>query len=419
MRGSRSLGNRSLRLDCACTGYHPVAIMLTAPSPLAAAVGPVTSAPMARAPHVYVHVPFCGRRCTYCDFAIAVRREVPVAEYVGALRGELRTRFGPPGLEWPVDTLYFGGGTPSRLGAVGVAQVMALLREFVALAPDAEVTLEANPEDVTPEAVAAWRAAGINRLSLGGQSFDDAVLAWMRRAHSGDAIEQAARFAREGGIGNFSFDLIFAVAPGLARDWEADLARTLALAPPHVSLYGLTVEPATPLARMHARGAVAETPEDQYEHEFLAAHAALVAAGYDHYEVSNFARPGAQSRHNSSYWHGARYVGLGPSAHGYDGLVRRWNVSAYADWARRAAAGLDPREADETLDAGNRAAELVYLGLRTQMGLVLSALERVHVAPWVDAGWAVLDESRLRLTALGWLRLDALAASLTHIRSRY
>jgi oxygen-independent coproporphyrinogen-3 oxidase len=393
--------------------------MLTATSPLAAPASPVGLAPAGRAPHVYVHVPFCARRCTYCDFAIAVRREVPVAEYVATLRAELRTRFGEPGTAWPVETLYFGGGTPSRLGAAGVSAAMEVMRDFIALAPEAEVTLEANPEDVTAEAVAAWRTAGINRLSLGGQSFDDAVLAWMRRGHSGDAIERAVRLARDGGIGNFSFDLIFALAPGLARRWEADLERTLALAPPHVSLYGLTVEPATPLARMQARGAVAETPEEQYEHEFLAAHAALVGAGYDHYEVSNFARPGARSRHNSSYWHGARYVGLGPSAHGYDGTVRRWNVSAYADWVRRLAAGLDPREADETLDAGNRVAELVYLGLRTQAGLVLSPPEHTHVAPWVEAGWAVLGESRLRLTALGWLRLDALAASLTHFRSRY
>ena len=377
-------------------------------------------APQPRAPHVYVHVPFCGRRCAYCDFAIAVRREVPVAEYVAALAAELRARFGEPGAGgWTAETLYFGGGTPSRLGPAGVAAVMALLRDFVTLAPGAEVTLEANPEDVTADAVAAWRAAGINRLSLGGQSFDDDVLTWMRRGHSGAAIGRAVELARDGGLANFSFDLIFALAPSLGRRWEADLDRTLELAPPHVSLYGLTVEPATPLARMHARGAVAETPEERYEAEFLTAHGALVAAGYDHYEVSNFARPGAHSRHNSSYWHGASYVGLGPSAHGYDGAVRRWNVSAYAEWVRRAAASLDPVEGHETLDAGNRLAEGVYLGLRTRAGLVLSAPEIEHVAPWVDAGWAELDGMRIRLTALGWLRLDALATSLTHSRSCY
>ena len=374
--------------------------------------------PTTSAPHVYVHVPFCGRRCAYCDFAIAVRREVPVAEYVAALDAELALRVGFAHAE-PADTLYFGGGTPSRLGADGVARMVATVRRHVPLAPDAEVTLEANPEDVSAAAVTAWRDAGINRLSLGGQSFDDGVLAWMRRAHSGAAIERAVDTARAGGLENFSFDLIFALAPEVPRDWAADLRRTLALAPPHVSLYGLTVEPATPLARLHARGGASEAPEERYEAEFLAAHEALVGAGYEHYEVSNFARPGFRSRHNSSYWHGARYLGLGPSAHGFDGRERRWNVAPYAEWVRCTAAGADPLDGAEELTRENRLAEAVYLGLRTDAGLVVSDWERPHVAPWVAAGWAALDGDRLRLTALGWLRLDALAASLTHLRSRY
>ena len=374
--------------------------------------------PPTSAPHVYVHVPFCGRRCAYCDFAIAVRREVPVAEYVGALRAELALRVGADAVE-PVETLYFGGGTPSRLGGDGVARMVDAVREFFTLAPGAEVTLEGNPEDVSAAAVAAWRAAGVNRLSLGAQSFDDGVLAWMRRGHSGAAIERAVALARDGGLHNFSFDLIFALAPEVPRDWAADVRRMLALAPPHVSLYGLTVEPATPLARLHARGGATEPPEDRYEAEFLAAHDALAAAGYEHYEVSNFARPSFRSRHNSSYWQGARYLGLGPSAHGFDGEHRRWNVAAYAEWVRRLAAGADPIEGRELLTPANRVAEAVYLGLRTDAGLVVSESELPHVARWVDAGWGTLDGHRLRLTALGWLRLDALAASLTHLRSRY
>jgi oxygen-independent coproporphyrinogen-3 oxidase len=372
----------------------------------------------ARAPHVYVHVPFCARRCAYCDFAIAVRRTVPAEEYVPALRGELAVRFADGGL-WEAETLYFGGGTPSRLGGAGVAAAVAAVREHVALRSGAEVTLEANPEDVNAESVAAWQAAGINRLSLGGQSFDDGALAWMRRGHSGQGIADALRVAREGGITNLSFDLIFALTPEVPRDWSADVARLLALAPPHVSLYGLTVEPATPLARLHARGAATDTPEERYEEEFLAAHDALAAAGYEHYEVSNFAQPGFRSRHNSSYWGGARYVGLGPSAHGYDGAERRWNVPHYAEWVRVVGRGEDPKAGAEELTPENRTAEAVYLGLRTSEGLVLSERERARVAPWVAAGWAAIDEGRLRLSPLGWLRLDALAADLTHLRSRY
>jgi oxygen-independent coproporphyrinogen-3 oxidase len=347
-----------------------------------------------------------------------VRRAVPVAEYVDALRRELAARVGGERGAWPVETLYFGGGTPSRLGAHGVASAVGAVREFVALAPDAEVTLEANPEDVTAEAVAAWRAAGINRLSLGGQSFDDAVLTWMRRGHSGAQVEAAVRLARSGGIENFSFDLIFALAPEVPRDWGRDLERTLALAPPHVSLYGLTVEPATPLARLQARGAVSETPEERYEAEFLRASEALTAAGYEHYEVSNFARPGYHSRHNSSYWAGASYLGVGPAAHGYDGAVRRWNVAPYAEWVRRTVQTGDPIDGEEALTSANRLAEAVYLGLRTRTGLVLSEHERPEVAPWVESGWAELDGTKLCLTPLGWLRLDSLAAALTHRRSR-
>lgn len=371
--------------------------------------------------HVYLHVPFCARRCAYCDFSIAVRRVVPVEDYIDGVARELALRFPPAadGDRWEAETLYLGGGTPSRLGGEGVARLLAVLRERVALVPDAELTLEANPEDVTPEALAAWRDAGVNRLSLGGQSFDDGVLRWMHRAHDAAAIVGAVDQARAAGIPHVSFDLIFALPPALDRDWTDDLERAIALAPSHLSLYGLTVEPGTPLGRWRERGETKEAPEDQYEREFLEAHARLTAAGYAHYEVSNFAGSGGRSRHNGSYWRGVPYAGLGPSAHEFDGYVRRWNVGPYAEWLRRLRSGADPAEGSETLTAENRAAEAVYLGLRTSDGLLLVGdAERSRVVPWIEAGWATLAGDRLTLTATGWLRLDALAADLTLIRSR-
>jgi oxygen-independent coproporphyrinogen-3 oxidase len=368
--------------------------------------------------HVYVHVPFCGRRCSYCDFAIAVRRVVPVDEYATALAGELAQRF-PAGAAWTVDTLYFGGGTPSRLGADGVARVLDLLRTRLQLAPGAEVTLEANPDDVTRDAVAAWRDAGINRLSLGSQSFDDDVLRWMHRTHDAAAIPRAVEAARAGGIDDLSLDLIFALPERTARSWERDVAEALALAPSHLSLYGLTIEPHTPLGRWHQRGDVAESPEERYEAEFLHAHEALAGAGFEHYEVSNFARQGHRARHNSAYWAGVPYAGLGPSAHEFDGAVRRWNTRAYADWVQRIGTGADPIEGSELLGPAERTAETVYLGLRTQDGLGLSDPELGRVQSWIDAGWARVDGAKLVLTPLGWLRLDALAAELTLVRSRY
>jgi oxygen-independent coproporphyrinogen III oxidase len=369
--------------------------------------------------HVYVHVPFCARRCAYCDFSIAVRRVVPETEYVTALRGELELRF-PIEVSREIDTLYFGGGTPSRLGGRGVSEAIETLRRHFTLAPNAEVTLETNPEDVTLEAMTAWRDAGVNRLSLGAQTFDDAVLTWMRRTHDAAAIGRAVDVARGVGIENISLDLIFALPESVPRSWERDVAAALDLAPTHLSLYGLTIEPHTPMGRWHDRGELTETPDERYEREFIFAHDALTAAGFEHYEVSNFGRPGKHSCHNSAYWAGVPYVGLGPSAHEFDGDTRRWNIGAYAEWVRRIAEGMDPVDGEELLTADNRAAETVYLGLRTCRGLMLDGPEIARTEPWVEAGWAERrGPNRVVLTPLGWLRLDALAADLTLVRSHY
>jgi len=368
--------------------------------------------------HVYLHVPFCARRCSYCDFSIAVRRTVPVEEYNAALASELAIRFRAQE-STEVDTIYLGGGTPSRLGGSGVARALALVRERFPLAPGAEVTIEANPDDITESAVEAWLEAGVNRLSIGSQSFDDSVLAWMHRSHEGAGIERAVAAARAAGIENLSLDLIFALPEELERDFGRDVERLLALEPDHVSLYGLTVEQGTPLGRWVARGKTVERAEEGYEAEYLAAHDALTAAGLEHYEVSNYARPGKRSRHNASYWRGVPYVGLGPAAHGFDGRNRRWNARAYADWRDLLAQGRDPIGGEEELTEQNRLAESVYLGLRTDGGLLLEEGERDLVAPWEVAQWVTRDAgNRLRCTALGWLRLDALAAALTHSRSR-
>lgn len=385
--------------------------------------------------HLYVHVPFCARRCTYCDFAIAVRRVVPVDEYLVALDAELRLRWSDAG-GWTLDTLYFGGGTPSRLGGAGIARAIESVRRVATLAPGAEVTIEANPEDVSPATAAAWREAGVNRVSLGVQSFDNPTLRWMHRVHDAERAERAVHELRDAGITNLSIDLIFALPDEVAtRSWERDLARAVALEPPHVSLYGLTVEPHTPLGKSLAVGGITEAGEDRYERDFLAAHEAMTAAGLEHYEVSNFGRPGLHSRHNAAYWRSVPYAGLGPGAHELrveDGrMVRRWNDDVYVRWERAIAAGRDPIAGEETLTAENRIAEEVYLGLRTSAGLVIRDEERERVNAWVDAGWGTLgSETRVeprgamesdlvfRPSPLGWLRLDALAADLTAFRSR-
>ena len=364
--------------------------------------------------HLYIHVPFCARRCSYCDFSIAVRSVTPVGAFVDALGLELHCSNADIG---ELDTIYLGGGTPSRLGR-GIGDVLALVRGVALVSDDAEITIEANPDDVTPEAAMAWVQAGVNRVSLGAQSFDPQVLAWMHRTHSADQIGVAVGTIRDAGIANLSLDLIFSLPEALNRDWNADMDRALELSPDHVSLYGLTVEPHTPLGRWASRGDAIEAPEERYETEFLAAHERFRAAGFDHYEVSNFARPGRRSRHNSSYWTGVPYAALGPSAHSFDGKVRRWNVPAYAEWERLLRAGQPVMGGSEVLTEANREAERVYLGLRTTDGLRATDAELRLARPWTEMGWAGIFGQTIVLSATGMLRLDALAASLTLAGSR-
>jgi oxygen-independent coproporphyrinogen-3 oxidase len=372
-------------------------------------------------PHLYVHVPFCARRCSYCDFSIAVRSATPVDEYLDALRKELA------GLSQDLDrstldTVYLGGGTPSRLGGSGIEDLLETVRIYAEVANGAEITLEANPDDVNDVAVAHWVGAGVNRVSLGSQSFDPHALEWMHRTHTAGQIGTAVETLRRGGINNISLDLIFALPGHLNRSWKRDLESALELTPNHLSLYGLTVEAQTPISRWAMRGASVQGSEEEYEQEFIEANATLSDAGFDHYEVSNFARPGFQSHHNSAYWTGAAYVGVGPSAHSFDGATRRWNVSAYAEWIRRLNTGESVVAGAESLTSENRDAEEVYLGLRTKRGLPVSEAQLPGIRRWEEAGWAVLDDPldqpRVRLTPTGWLRLDSLAAELAARRAR-
>jgi oxygen-independent coproporphyrinogen-3 oxidase len=364
--------------------------------------------------HVYLHVPFCGRRCSYCDFAIAVRRETPSAAYVQAVLQEwARRRVHPAWEESPgVETIYFGGGTPSRLPSEAIACILARLGADHSIAPHAEITLEANPEDVGPAAARAWRAAGVNRLSLGVQSLDNRVLTWMHRTHDAAAVPAAVSAARAAGFDDLSLDLIFGLPEELERDWQADLERALVLEPDHVSLYGLTTEPHTPLARWTARGAVRPADDSRYAAEYLAAHAALTAAGFEHYEVSNAARPGRRARHNFAYWRRAPYLGLGPSAHSAATGERWWNIREWTAYEHAVSGGSEWVAGREMLDPDSSRLEALYLGLRTADGVPVSLVPAPTAARWVECGWAEVVGDRLRLTVEGWLRLDALVAAI-------
>ncbi|UCF41698.1 MAG: coproporphyrinogen III oxidase family protein, partial [Gemmatimonadota bacterium] len=238
--------------------------------------------------HRYVHVPFCRRRCVYCDFSIAVRHPVPSESFVAAVRAERDARSALE--QWeadPLETLYLGGGTPSLLAAEAVAELVEQLA--TERAPGAEITLEANPDDVTTETAAAWVGAGVNRVSLGAQSFEPRVLEWMHRTHEAAASERAVGLLRGAGVASVSLDLIFALPESLGRDFGRELARALELEPDHLSVYGLTAEPRTAWGRWVAGGTSRPAPEDLYAEEFLRTHDVLTAAGYEHYEISNYA----------------------------------------------------------------------------------------------------------------------------------
>lgn len=363
---------------------------------------------------LYIHVPFCARRCSYCDFAIAVRRAVPSDVFADAIEAEWRVRQRDPSWnESPtVETVYFGGGTPSHVEPGTLGRILTAIRNARTVDAGAEITIEANPDDVSESAAHAWRTLGINRISLGAQSFQPDVLAWMHRTHTAEQIALAVGRLRGAGFDNISLDLIYGLPEALRRDWTADLDRVLALEPEHLSLYALTVESGTPLGKWTTRGAVQPMTDDRVAQEYLEANRRLRESGFEHYEVSNAARPGFRAEHNAGYWRRAAFLGLGPSAHSGVGRERSWNVREYEAWRAAIASGLPATLGSERLDDAQVLLEERYLGLRTDAGVESGLVPADQRSSWVNSGWAVESNGRARLTPEGWLRLDALVASL-------
>jgi oxygen-independent coproporphyrinogen III oxidase len=364
---------------------------------------------------LYVHVPFCARRCSYCDFAVQAVRKPPTQAWLSAVEAELGLLVRQRGwdLPMPVDTLYVGGGTPSLLGTGAMQALAESLRRYVVWDPaTVEWTCEANPESLTPELACDWRAVGVNRVSLGVQTFHEPALRWMGRLHGTQGVVRAMLAAREAGFENVSVDLIFALPVRLGRDWDADLERALELEPEHLSLYGLTAEPGAPLGRWVADGRERLVDDERYAEEYLLAHERLTAAGFRHYEVSNFARGALVSRHNFVYWSGAPYLALGPGAHAFYPPLRRWNLRSWDAYREAVCAGRLPVEGEERVDAEAAAIERAWLALRTDRGYPLddAAPEQAQLgAAWERRGWATRTAGALRLSASGWLLLDRLA----------
>jgi oxygen-independent coproporphyrinogen-3 oxidase len=331
------------------------------------------------APGLYLHIPFCSAICPYCDFSVLHAASPARQRFASRLVAEVSLAAPAWREPQPFDTVYFGGGTPSQLPTAELARVLAACRASLAFAAPAPwILLEANPEDVTPEACAAWRALGVRTLSLGVQSFSDETLRFLGRRHDGRQAKEAVETALGADFDTVSIDLIFGLRGQTLEDWRLDLATAVSLEPQHLSCYQLTIHPRTRFGVQAKHGQLAELPEDDQATLFELTHRFLADAGWPAYEVSNFARaPAYQSRHNRKYWEHTPYLGLGPSAHSLAGpdaaspARRWWNERGTLRWETRLAAGERPIEAHELLGPKELAAEALLLGLRTTAGIDL------------------------------------------------
>ncbi len=316
---------------------------------------------------IYVHIPFCASRCSYCDFFSTLRLADVGYDYVEAVIAEARLRMDELHGE-PVKTLYLGGGTPSQLPIPLLERLVRGLRDTFGLSGLEEFTVEANPDDVTPEWCAALLPLGVNRVSMGVQTFEDDILRFIGRRHTARHAVEAVSRLRDVGINNISIDLIFGLPGQTVASWTDSVRHTIALKPQHISAYGLTYEEGTRLWRQRERGEVREVPEEQCLEMYRILVDELRSSGYEHYEISNFALPGYHARHNSSYWDSTPYLGLGAAAHSYDGRVRRYNPHDLQQYIDAVMAGSVACEQEE-LSQWERYDECVMLGLRTARGV--------------------------------------------------
>ncbi len=345
----------------------------------------------------YVHVPFCRHRCGYCNFTLVAGRDDLIGDYLRAIELELQ------GLGQPheVDTLFFGGGTPTHLSPENFRRLIGTVLRWFPLAAGYEFSVEANPADLDPEMLDVLVDSGVNRLSLGGQSFDAAKLRMLERDHSGDQLRKAVQRAKEK-IAAISLDLIFGVPGESLEVWQADLAAALALEPDHVSTYGLTFERGTAFWSRLVEGELGRLDEELERAMYAAAIDTLTSAGFEHYEISNFARPGNRCRHNEVYWAGESYFAVGPGAARYVEGRREMNHRSTTTYLRRMLAGESPVAESETLEPADRAREMLVFGLRR-----LEGIERTAFA--AKTGYqldALVGEPLARMTGLGLLEDD-------------
>jgi oxygen-independent coproporphyrinogen-3 oxidase len=370
---------------------------------------------------LYIHVPFCARVCPYCDFAVTTGGREKQHRYVNRLLTEMDLYAED---SWCFDTVYLGGGTPSRLALEDIQRITEHLGSSLDITRDAGMSLEVNPEDVDVETLASWRSLGFDFISLGVQSLNPENLAFLGRSHSPPEAERAVELARQAGFPTVSLDLIYGLPTQSRTVWQADLEQALALQPNHLSCYQLTVHEATAFGRRRARGQLREADEDQRAELFDFTHRFLLDAGFEGYEVSNFAAtPEHRSRHNRKYWNHTPYLGLGPAAHSFDGDSRWWNVRRIGNWENEIEEGRRPVAELEQLTNEALMLEAVMLGLRTRDGLDPHRIRQRYgfdlireneelIELWIEEGLLEERDRHLRPTIKGLAVAEGLAAAI-------
>ena len=369
---------------------------------------------------IYLHIPFCKKRCIYCDFFSTTRSEQKTA-YIRALCRELTDREAYLEGEY-IETIYLGGGTPSQLAKEDFEAIFSHIYKVYKVIPDAEITLEANPDDLTPEYISMLRTFPFNRISMGIQTFQDSTLKLLQRRHTAEQAIRAFQNCRTAGFRNISIDLMYGLPGETLASWKEDLKQALALHPEHISAYHLIYEEGTTLWQLREQHKLAEADEDLSVSLFGTLIDSLTAAGYEHYEISNFCRPDKYSRHNTSFWRGIPYLGCGPSAHSFNGTTREWNVSSIDLYIK----GIEGNQRDfetENLDQTTRYNEFIITTIRTVWGTPIEKLKqefgnelweycRKMSAPYLENGKLEIHEGALRLTREGIFISDSIMSDL-------
>jgi len=367
-------------------------------------------------PGLYIHIPFCLSKCPYCDF-YSVERIARIPAFLDALRREIALYRDE---REPFDTVYMGGGTPSVLSHADLEDLVDGIRKGFTVTPDAEITIEANPSDITPRLLKSLRRAGVNRLNIGVQSLEDRLLHFLGRRHDRNRALAAVGAARAAGFERVGIDLIFGIPGQTLRSWLDSLRETADLNPDHLSCYQLTLEAGTPLGERLRKGEFRTIDESLQADFFLETAASLEAAGYTHYEVSNFARDRCESKHNAKYWNHTPYLGLGPAAHSFRGTERRWNHRCLESYIRDLEAGRPPVAGGERLTGAQLRLESLLFGFRTRKGIDLDAFNRRHgvdlhaekqglLDEWAREGLVEIHDGCLRPTRTGMAVADRLA----------